>query len=231
MNWRDEIRTCANRDCRVEFRPKREGQIYHAPGCRVGDAMARYRKSLKKRPKTANKSDNKGIGYHRALGGCLEAITGPLKNVAKSTPSRPQNRGVYPPWDGFRGRLRIYLHDEAPSIGTGWRSLTVRVRGKRVRLLNHWTGDARWITRETFERLAAHSMSHGHQPTKAEPVSKLLDQLVTTYTPLHLEAPKKLSNQIIPDDYPELPAFLDRRRKLRLVVDNKPMNTGKEEAA
>jgi hypothetical protein len=103
MNWRDEIRTCANRDCRVEFRPKREGQIYHAPGCRVGDAMARYRKSLKKRPKTANKSDNKGIGYHRALGGMPRSDNRPSKKCSKINAFQtPKSRGIPPlgwvPW-------------------------------------------------------------------------------------------------------------------------------------
>jgi hypothetical protein len=120
-------------------------------------------------------------------------------------------------WDGFRGRLRLYLQDEAPVIGTGWRSLTIRVAGNRVRLTNHWTEDAKWIGRDCFERLAAHSLAHGHTPTKAEPVSKLLDNIAPRYTPLWSDTPKVLPKRTIPDDYPELPAF---RKRLRLVVSN-----------
>jgi hypothetical protein len=124
-------------------------------------------------------------------------------------------------WDGFRGRLRLYLYDEAPSIGCGWRSVTIMVKGQRVRLLNHWTGDVKWVTRENFEHLAAHSLAAGHTPTLVKPVSKLLDRIEERHIPLGLTSKWKPSNQNISDDYPRLPACLDRRRgKLRLVVSN-----------
>ena len=79
-----------------------------------------------------------------------------------------------PFWDKFEARLRPYLHDEAPNIGCGWRGLIVKVRGNRIRLLNHWTGDGKWITRECFERLAAHSLANNQLPTETPVTSRLM---------------------------------------------------------
>jgi hypothetical protein len=57
-------------------------------------------------------------------------------------------------WDGFEGKLRLFLQDEASVVGCGERSVTVKVEPTLVNLLNRHTGENQWILREAFERIA-----------------------------------------------------------------------------
>jgi hypothetical protein len=160
MTWRDQYRKCVLKDCRADFRPKREDQRFCCPRHAVKDRVARHRKGRK----SANKSryiDN--CSFH-PVPLYREAVTAPIENQRISRLSEGQAKGGIPlprkwsgvpqTWDGFEGTIRLHLHDEAPRIGCGERGLTVSVRKRRVRLLNHHTGDVGWISRDVFEKLA-----------------------------------------------------------------------------
>jgi hypothetical protein len=43
MTWRDDIRKCVLKDCRADFRPKREDQRFCCPRHAVNDRVARHR--------------------------------------------------------------------------------------------------------------------------------------------------------------------------------------------
>ena len=43
MNWRDQYRKCVLKDCRADFRPKREDQRFCCPRHAVKDRVARHR--------------------------------------------------------------------------------------------------------------------------------------------------------------------------------------------
>jgi hypothetical protein len=60
---------------------------------------------------------------------------------------------------GWKGKLHLYLHDEAPTIGCGWRTLTVHVGPRRVSVCNHHTSDKKRLPRETFNRVLAASIA------------------------------------------------------------------------
>jgi hypothetical protein len=43
MTWRDQYRKCVLKDCRADFRPKREDQRFCCPRHAVKDRVARHR--------------------------------------------------------------------------------------------------------------------------------------------------------------------------------------------
>lgn len=59
---------------------------------------------------------------------------------------------------GDRGKLYVCLHDEAPSIGCGWRSVTFHVGNKHVRLRDPNTNKTNRIPRKVFDEIAAHAV-------------------------------------------------------------------------
>ena len=140
MNWRDDIRKCVLKDCRADFRPKREDQRFCCARHAVKDRVARHRSRY-------IKSD--------PIPPPREAVTQGCSLPRRAPECFPRRWGGIPQtWDGFEGRIQLHLHDEAPRIGCGERGLTVKVGRKRVRLLNHHTGDVGWISRDVFEKLA-----------------------------------------------------------------------------
>jgi hypothetical protein len=69
------------------------------------------------------------------------------------------NKGVSPlglatPKRGFRGPVCLYLHDDLPRFGCGWRRLFVRVGNKHVHI-RAGDGNGRRISRQLFDRLIA----------------------------------------------------------------------------
>ena len=49
MTWRDQYRKCVLKDCRADFRPKREDQRFCCPRHAVKDRVARHRSRYKRR--------------------------------------------------------------------------------------------------------------------------------------------------------------------------------------
>lgn len=52
---------------------------------------------------------------------------------------------------GWTGKLRLYLHDEAPNIGCGWRWVEVTVGTNRVRLRCPHTRRTARVIRPIFD--------------------------------------------------------------------------------
>jgi hypothetical protein len=164
------------------------------------------------------------------------ALNRPIIVVGRNGPIRDMDDalGVV---KGFRVRLCIEDEKELQILGCGRRIVTCQFRGKHVLL--HHNGNTAKMKREAFQAfLAANKkLPRTKRTVRAKPAAPW-PPLVPYSAPFHREVLKKdgtvvskRSCQTISDDYPDLPAFLDRRRKLRLVVDNPPKNTGKEEAA
>lgn len=59
---------------------------------------------------------------------------------------------------GDTGTYRLYLHDEAPRIGSGWRRVNVKVGNHRVRLVCSNTGRTARIARPVFDQILAASL-------------------------------------------------------------------------
>lgn len=54
--------------------------------------------------------------------------------------------------------MKVYLHDEAPALGCGWRTVVVRSKGwKWVRLRNPATGRVARLKRATWDRIERHA--------------------------------------------------------------------------
>ena len=60
--------------------------------------------------------------------------------------------------NGHRGKVRLYLHDECPRIGSGWRWLNICVGSKWVKV-NAGRGFNTRISRKLFDRLHAGTQS------------------------------------------------------------------------
>ena len=60
--------------------------------------------------------------------------------------------------NGHRGKVRLYLHDECPRIGSGWRWLNICVGSKWVKV-NAGRGFNTRISRQLFDRLHAGTQS------------------------------------------------------------------------
>src|SRR5262245_61458952 len=74
-------------------------------------------------------------------------------------------RGNNPPAKfkrGYRGRVRLYLHDEAPRLGCGWRTFNICVGNKHVKL-NDPNGGRSRISRPLFDRLSEASSANSHR--------------------------------------------------------------------
>ena len=139
-SWRKTTRKCANKPCDVEFQLKRQGQRYCSTRCRNSDAVSQHRK----RRNSTKKSDYLGQPQ-KTPGGCRrEAITASQETSTKS--------------NGYTTKKRhLYLFDEAPSIGCGWRLLTVTTDRKGARLLNQHTGVRKRLPPDVFDRIVAGS--------------------------------------------------------------------------
>jgi hypothetical protein len=55
---------------------------------------------------------------------------------------------------GYRGPITLYLHDDLPKFGCGWRRLFVRVGSKHVHIRGG-DGNGRRISRRLFDALVA----------------------------------------------------------------------------
>jgi hypothetical protein len=55
---------------------------------------------------------------------------------------------------GDRARVHLYLQDEAPRLGCGWRLFDAHVGNKHVTLTNVTTGKSARLLRSVFEELA-----------------------------------------------------------------------------
>lgn len=54
---------------------------------------------------------------------------------------------------GDKGRAALHLNDEAPRIGSGFRTVDYKVGNRIVTLRNPYTGRTAKIDRETFTKL------------------------------------------------------------------------------
>jgi len=79
-----------------------------------------------------------------------------MHNISKPTQA---NKGVSPlslitTKRGYRGPVCLYLEDDLPRFGCGWRRLFVRVGNKYVHIRSG-DGNGRRISRPLFDRLVA----------------------------------------------------------------------------
>jgi hypothetical protein len=65
----------------------------------------------------------------------------------------PSNKPAFK--SGFRGKVRLCLHDEAPRLGAGWRIFYVMVGHKWVRVYDPSSGSKKRVSHLLFDRIAA----------------------------------------------------------------------------
>ena len=64
---------------------------------------------------------------------------------------------------GFRGKIRLCLHDEAPRLGSGWRVFYVMVGHKWVRVYDPASGGKKRMSRKLFDSIAASTAANIHR--------------------------------------------------------------------
>ena len=145
---------CKRPGCGELVRRKRLAQLYCSERCRNAVVQGRKRRKQAQQSGDAKGTDRgilgSGDGHTKNINEINAVQVGflggvPLLGDGQSLPS------------GWKGKLRLNLHDEAPGIGCGWRTLTVQVGPRRVSLCNHHTGDAARVGREVFERVVVGS--------------------------------------------------------------------------
>ena len=76
--------------------------------------------------------------------------------IPHTSPSNKPRKTAFK--NGHRGKVRLYLHDECPRIGSGWRWLNICVGSKWVKV-NAGRGFNTRISRQLFDRLHAGTQS------------------------------------------------------------------------
>jgi hypothetical protein len=152
----------------------------------------------------------------------IEGSAVPLQRLTANPPAREPN-DVQPdtwprPW-GWKVRVCIGAEKELQELGCGWRVVAVELDGNQVHL-NH---NGRMVTmrRKAFREFltANRKLRKSGRYIKPAPYAgptenyeRFIPQFKEVLKPDH--KPPARTN---PADYPELPSFLDRRKKLRLL--------------
>lgn len=137
------------------------------------------------------------------------------------------------PW-GYRVRVHVEGEKELEPLGSGWRIVIVELDGDQVHL--HHDGSTATMKREAFKdfliankrarkKLGTYEPWHGSDNSESPhvPIPMMTDAEGDAFL-------KKLSARKVPDDMPDMPAFLRRKARLRLVVDNQPKQEETEAA-
>ena len=102
------------------------------------------------------------IGDDRHWRRCIKRATEP------HAPREPRTKAIVS-HGGFK--VRLFLEDEAPEVGSGLRLVTVQFRGKKVKL-HHWAYTAT-IKREAFNELVASNRRY-RKRNQAKPSLRLI---------------------------------------------------------